>query len=75
MWSFAYDDWGKKINKVEKNTERKKIYDNLHSGERNVYATSKDNANILDEVIKETKKTRSTTLKVWMNLKDRRFYE
>ena len=66
---------GKKINKVEKNTERKKIYDNLHSGEvMLLHATSKDNANILDEVIKETK-NKDILLKVWMNLKDRRFYE
>ncbi len=56
MWSFAYDDW-EEDKQGREEYGKKKIYDNLHSGEvMLLHATSKDNANILDEVIKETKK-------------------
>ena len=55
MWSFAYDDWD--VNKQGR-TEygKKKILDNFHNGEvMLLHATSKDNMEILDEVIKEAK--------------------
>lgn len=53
MWSFAYEDWDeKKQNKEEK--AKKIIIDNFHNGEvMLLHATSKDNMNILDYVIKE----------------------
>ncbi len=56
MWSFAYDDWdNNKQGKEEYG--KKKILDNLHNGEiMLLHATSKDNANILDYIIKEIKK-------------------
>ena len=55
MWSFAYEDWdNKKQNREE--FGKKKILDNLHNGEiMLLHATSKDNSNILDYVIKEIK--------------------
>ena len=55
MWSFAYDDWDE--NKQGKEQYAKdKILSNLHNGEvMLLHATSKDNSNILDEVIKEIK--------------------
>ena len=55
MWSFAYDDWDdKKQNREEYG--KKKIIDNIHNGAVILlHATSKDNMNILDEVIKEIK--------------------
>ena len=54
MWSFAYDDWDNDKQGREE-YGKKKILDNLHNGEiMLLHATSKDNANILDEVIKET---------------------
>ena len=56
MWSFAYDDWDENKQGREE-YGKKKIYENLHNGEvMLLHATSKDNANILDEVIKEIKK-------------------
>ncbi len=56
MWSFAYDDWDNDKQGREE-YGKKKILDNLHNGEiMLLHATSKDNANILDEVIKETVK-------------------
>ena len=56
MWSFAYDDWDNNKQGRE-DYGKKKILDNLHNGEiMLLHATSKDNSNILDEVIKETKK-------------------
>ena len=56
MWSFAYDDWEENKQGREE-YGKKKIYDNLHNGEiMLLHATSKDNCNILDEVIKEIKK-------------------
>ena len=55
MWSFAYDDWDENKQGRE-DYGKKKILDNLHNGEvMLLHATSKDNANILDEVIKDIK--------------------
>lgn len=55
MWSFAYDDWDEQKQGREE-YGKKKILDNLHNGEiMLLHATSKDNANILDEVIKKAK--------------------
>ena len=55
MWSFAYDDWDEKKQGREE-YGKKKILDNLHNGEiMLLHATSKDNANILDNVIKKIK--------------------
>ena len=55
MWSFAYDDWEEEKQGRE-DYGKKKILDNLHSGEiMLLHATSKDNCNILDEMIKEIK--------------------
>lgn len=55
MWSFAYDDW----NEAKQGREqyaKEKILSNLHNGEVILlHANSKDNCNILDEVIKEIK--------------------
>ena len=56
MWSFAYDDW-ENDKQGREDYGKKKILDNLHNGEiMLLHATSKDNANILDYVIKEIKK-------------------
>ena len=53
MWSFAYDDWDEKKQGREDYAE-KKILSNLHNGEvMLLHATSKDNTNILDEVLKK----------------------
>lgn len=56
MWSFAYDDWDE--NKQGKEAYGKeKILNNMHNGAVILlHSTSKDNANILDECIKEIKK-------------------
>ena len=56
MWSFAYDDWDE--NKQGREDYAKdKILSNMHNGEiMLLHATSKDNSNILDEMIKEIKK-------------------
>lgn len=55
MWSFAYDDW-EENKQGREDYGKKKILDNLHNGEiMLLHATSKDNANILDYVIKQTK--------------------
>ena len=55
MWSFGYDDWDEKKQGREE-YGKKKILDNVHNGEiMLLQATSKDNANILDDVIKEIK--------------------
>ena len=55
MWSFGYDDWDEKKQGREE-YGKKKILDNVHNGEvMLLHATSKDNSNILDEVIKEIK--------------------
>ena len=56
MWSFAYDDWENNKQGREE-YGKKKIIENLHNGEiMLLHATSKDNANILDYVIKDIKK-------------------
>ena len=55
MWSFAYDDWDEKKQGREE-YGKKKILDNVHNGEiMLLHATSKDNSNIMDEVIKDIK--------------------
>ena len=55
MWSFAYDDWDEKKQGREE-YGKKKILDNVHNGEiMLLHATSRDNANILDDVIKQIK--------------------
>lgn len=55
MWSFAYDDW-EESKQGREEYGKKKILDNLHNGEvMLLHGTSKDNSNILDEVIKEIK--------------------
>lgn len=55
MWSFAYDDWDE--NKQGRESyAKKKILNNVHNGAVILlHANSKDNANILDEIIKEIK--------------------
>lgn len=56
MWSFAYDDW-EDSKQGREEYGKQKIFDNLHNGEiMLLHATSKDNANILDNVLKEIKK-------------------
>lgn len=56
MWSFAYEDWNEDKQPDEEKA-KKKILDNLHNGEIILlHATSKTNANILGDVIKEIKK-------------------
>lgn len=55
MWSFAYDDWEDQKQGREE-YGKKKILENLHNGEiMLLHATSKDNCNILDEIIKKIK--------------------
>ena len=55
MWSFAYDDWDEnKQGRTEYGKE--KILSNIHPGcVMLLHATSKDNAEILGDVIKEIK--------------------
>lgn len=56
MWSFAYDDWNEEKQGREEYA-KKKILDNVHNGAiLLLHGNSKDNTNILDEVIKEIKK-------------------
>ena len=56
MWSFAYDDWDKE-NQGRQEYGKKKILDNMHPGAIILlHATSSDNSDILDDVIKEIKK-------------------
>lgn len=53
LWSSAYDDWDENKQGREE-YGKKKILDNLHNGcVLLLHATSKDNSNILDTVIKE----------------------
>lgn len=53
MWSFAYDDWDESKQGRE-SYATKKIIDNIHNGcVILLHANSKDNCNILDNVIKE----------------------
>ena len=55
MWSFAYDDWDENKQGREE-YGRKKILENVHNGEfMLLHATSKDYANILDDVVKQIK--------------------
>ena len=55
MWSLAYDDWDEKQQKGSEYA-KSKILDNLHPGAIILlHGTSKDNANVLDEVIKEAR--------------------
>ena len=55
FWSFAWDDWDDSKQGREE-YGKKKILDNVHNGEiMLLHATSKDDANILDEVIKKIK--------------------
>ena len=55
MWSFAYDDWDQAKQGREAYT-KEKILSNIHNGcVMLLHATSKDNSNILDEVIKQIK--------------------
>ena len=55
MWSFAYDDWDEKKQGREE-YGKEKILSNIHNGAIILlHANSKDNANILDECIKEIK--------------------
>lgn len=55
MWSFAYKDWEENNQSGEENA-KKMILNNLHNGEvMLLHANSKDNANVLDYVIKEAK--------------------
>jgi len=56
MWSFAYDDW-EESKQGREAYGKEKILNNLHNGEvMLLHGTSKDNSNILDEIIKEIKK-------------------
>lgn len=56
MWSFAYDDWDESKQGREEYAT-KKILNNTHNGcVMLLHANSKDNADILDSVIKEIKK-------------------
>ena len=56
MWSFAYDDWDNNKQGREEYA-KKKILDNMHNGEiMLLHATSKDNNNVLDYIVKEIKK-------------------
>ena len=55
MWSFAYDDWDE-AKQGREEYGKKKILDNVHNGEiMLLHATSKDNCNILEEVIQDIK--------------------
>ena len=54
LWSSAYDDWDENKQGREE-YGKSKILDNLHNGcILLLHATSKDNMNILDSIIKET---------------------
>lgn len=56
MWSFAYEDWNEE-KQPDESKAKQKILDNLHNGEiMLLHGNSKTNTNILDSVIKETKK-------------------
>ena len=55
MWSFAYDDWDEN-NQGREAYAKEKIISNLHNGAvLLLHSNSKDNADILDEVIKTIK--------------------
>lgn len=55
LWSFAYDDWD--VNKQNREEYAKKIIiNNFHNGSiMLLHAVSKDNANILEDIIKKAK--------------------
>ena len=55
MWSFAYDDWDESKQGRE-NYAKEKILSNVHNGAvMLLHANSKDNTNILAEIIKNIK--------------------
>lgn len=55
LWSLAYDDWDENKQGREE-YGKSKVLDNLHNGAIILlHSNSKDNANILDSVIKEAK--------------------
>ena len=55
MWSLAYDDWDENKQGREEYAKQK-ILENVHNGAIILlHSNSKDNCNILDEVIKEIK--------------------
>ena len=55
MWSFAYEDWDEKKQPDEQKA-KEKIISNVHNGEiMLLHSTSKTNANILGDVIKQIK--------------------
>ena len=55
MWSFAYVDWDEKKQQNESEA-MDKIISNLHNGEiMLLHATSKTNADVMDEMIKKVK--------------------
>ena len=55
MWSFAYDDWDESKQGREEYA-KEKILSNTHNGEvMLLHATSRDNANVLNEVIQKIK--------------------
>jgi len=55
MWSFAYDDWDQNKQGREEYA-KEKILSNLHNGAIILlHANSKDNSNVLDEIIKKIK--------------------
>ena len=56
MWSLAYDDWDEN-NQGREKYATSKILENIHNGAIILlHGNSKDNANILDSVIKEIRK-------------------
>lgn len=56
MWSLAYDDWDEQKQGRE-DYAKQKILDNVHNGAIILlHGNSKDNTNVLDYCIKETKK-------------------
>lgn len=55
MWSLAYDDWDEKKQGREEYA-KKKVLDNIHNGAIILlHGNSKDNANILDYLIRKIK--------------------
>lgn len=56
MWSFAYDDWDE-TKQGKEEYAKEKIISNIHPGcVMLLHATSKDNSEILGEVINDIKK-------------------
>lgn len=55
MWSFAYKDWEENNQSGEENA-KKMIINNFHNGEiMLLHGNSKDNCNVLGDIIKEAK--------------------